>query len=189
MENSLSIENSLKEWETIYLVHFGIKEDFSKILIPKQQQKPDFNQLIIVPQNLRLNQVISVLQKKFDCQFFTSDFDGTLVNDRQPKNSYSIWIRGCREADKQLKNLSANQLKEKGIAGITLLERLLWELFFFEKTGCHLDVKRWTLCAGSHCSDGSVPCVDWDSYRQKLRVSFCRPDFSSQEVCAREVIF
>jgi len=67
------------------------------------------------------------------------------------------------EADEEYKNMSANDLGEiKGFQGITLRERLLMEIQYFDKTGKHLDVDNITLCSGSRCSDGDVPYVGRD---------------------------
>lgn len=79
-----------------------------------------------------------------------------------PKKKTIRYFHKNVEADEDMKNLSANDLKEKGIVGITLRERLIMELQFYQETGNHLDIENWTLCSGSRCADGDVPCARWD---------------------------
>jgi hypothetical protein len=92
------------------------------------------------------------------------------------------------EADEDLKNMSANELEKAGIEGITLRERLLLELQYFNKTGGHLGVENWTLCSGSRYSDGSVPSVRWDSSYDLLYVDWSAPDVSNDYLRSRAVV-
>ncbi|MBI2033910.1 MAG: hypothetical protein HYT13_02315 [Candidatus Liptonbacteria bacterium] len=87
--------------------------------------------------------------------------DWEVTSDRKADKDYCIWVRDRVEADEELKNKSANDLKRENIPGITLEERLLYELKFFDETGKHLDVQKITLCAGSRTPYGSVPSVYW----------------------------
>lgn len=80
-----------------------------------------------------------------------------------------------KEPDQDTLGLSVNEFEKKfdSNLGITLRERLLLEISYFESTGKHLDVKGATFCSGSRNSVGSVPRVylsalgrvrvDWDS--------------------------
>ena len=56
---------------------------------------------------------------------------------------------------------AADDLMKERVAGITLLERLLFELGYFLATNRQLDVENGTLCSGSRDSDGDVASVDW----------------------------
>jgi len=42
-------------------------------------------------------------------------------------------VRDRQEADEENKNLSANQLKEQQFQGMTLMERLLYELIYWRR--------------------------------------------------------
>lgn len=91
-----------------------------------------------------------------------------------------------READEDLKNKSANDLEKEGIPGITLRERLLYELAYFNKTGQHLDVKNVTLCAGSRDSGGRVPRVRWGS--DELYVRWYAPGSRGDDLRSRRAV-
>jgi hypothetical protein len=109
------------------------------------------------------------------------------TNDRDTKNGhYAIWVRDRVEADEELKNKSANDLKEASTPGNTLLERLLLELKYFKETGKHLDIENWTLCSGSRDSDGCVPGVGW--YGDEMRVGWYYPGFRRGILRSREVV-
>jgi len=88
-----------------------------------------------------------------------------------------------------LKNLSANDLGRRNIAGITLEERLVYELKYFEETGNHLDIKNWTLCAGSCYSDGFVPGVYWVSVAGELVVGGFSPGDRGGVLRSRAAVF
>lgn len=139
---------------------------------------------INVPKGLTEAQAYQECVKLFPCWHSSYDFDD-IVSDRTSKKAYSIKVKANVEADENLKKLSANDLKEKGIKGITLLERLVLEKDYFLKTGKHLDIGNVTICAGSRNSGGFVPFVGW--YDVKLRVSWYsvgrrHPDWRSREV-------
>jgi len=78
-----------------------------------------------------------------------------------PKKITTRYFKKTVEADENLKNKSADDLGKKGIEGITLRERIIMELQYFNETGEHLDIINITLCSGSRRSDGDVPDADW----------------------------
>ena len=80
---------------------------------------------------------------------------------RKADQDYAIWVRDRVEADEELKNKSADDLKASGTNCIILEERLMLEFFYYWKNKSHLDIQNVTLCAGSRYSDGGVPCVSW----------------------------
>ena len=86
----------------------------------------------------------------------------------------------------ELKNLSANTLKDRGISGENLRERLIHELKYHDETGMHLDIKNWTLCSGSRDADGGVPGVVWHGVR--LEVGWYGSDFVGDEFRARQIV-
>ncbi len=158
---SKSIDAILKEWQKFYKKYFGLTIDFSELKLP--ENKSGFDRLIIVVAGLTLNRVYDACAMKFPCWCFTEDLDVAVPkNDRDPMNgTYSILVRDVVEADEELKDLSANMLTEKGIKGITLLERMLFELKYFSKSMKHLDIKNRTLCSGSRDSGVGVPGANW----------------------------
>ena len=158
-EITKTVEQQKQEWPLFYRRYFGLDLDFSSIRIPERQS--GFNRLIIVAKGLTLNKVYNVCTKNFSCWRYADDLDKAITcNDRNSgKDSYVVWFRDRKEADEELKDLSADQLAEKKIPGITLLERLFYELKYWDETDEHLDISNWTLCAGSRSVDGAVPSV------------------------------
>ena len=155
-----TLHDPIKQWEALYREEFGESPDFSGVRIPEKRE--DFTRLIIVAQGLTLNRAYDACAKKFPCWRYTDDLDTDVpTNDRTPTESYAIWVRDRQEADEELKNLSADDLTEKNIKDITLLERILLELKYFRETGKHLDIQNVTLCSGSRYRDGVVPYAHW----------------------------
>jgi len=115
------------EWENFYQRVLGISANLSRVKIPTHQPTSDFSWIVMVAEDLTLNQVWEVCKKRFPTwSYYGDDLDKAVpINNRTTAKSYAIRIRDRQEADEELKNLSANQLNEKGIPGINLLERLL----------------------------------------------------------------
>ncbi len=150
-----NVQKQKDDWVKFYQKFFGFNLDLSS-RIPDCQ--PGFDRLIVVAKGLTLNQVYEVCAKHFPCWRYADDLDKAIShNDRKPDQAYAIWVRDRVEADEELKNLSADQLKEQGIIGITLLERMLYELKYWDEVNGHLDKQNWTLCSGSRNADGLVP--------------------------------
>lgn len=142
---------------------------------------------IKIEKGMTIENVLAECKKLFPVWRWTDNNLDQLVNsDRTSKKSYTVKVKANVEADENLKNMSANTLKEKGIIGITLLERLVLELQYFKETGKHLDIDNWTICCGSRHSDGGVPCVGWVD--DKLRVDWDSVVSSYDDGRAREVV-
>lgn len=179
--------SQLERWSLIYKEVFGLEINVTSIKIPAQRL--GFECLLVIPKGLTLGQIVTVLRQKFDVSLYVEDLNQDVtVNYRVNTETYAIWIRDVVEADEDNKNLSANQLKKQGIEGVTLMERLLYELIYFTETGKHLDVENWTLCSGSLNSGGGVPGVYWDADRRGLRVGWFDPDRRSDRLRARAVV-
>ncbi len=178
--------SQLSSWGGLSKSLFGLEIDDAKVPV----RQAGFDRLIVVPRGLTLNRVIGVCREQFEnfyCDY--SDLDQAVThNDRTNATTYAIWVRERVEADEELKNLSANQLKEQGVPGVTLMERLLLELKYFSETGKHLDLENVTLCSGSRCSVGHVPEVGWRVDRRELVVHWYRPDYRSGHLRARAAV-
>jgi len=72
------------------------------------------------------------------------------------------------------------------ISTMTVPERLLYEIKYYDETGEHLDVKNITLCSGSRDSAGSVPYVYW--YSGGMYIFGCPPRDVCSVLRAREVV-
>ena len=181
----------ITDWRNFYKEVFGIDVDLSKVKIP--EKKKGFNRLIIVAKGMTSQKLYDKCKELFPSWKWTGrDLDEIGDPDRSErspeKKSYAIWIRDRVEADRELKNLSANDLGERKNSGITLEERLLFELKYFKETGKHLDIKNITLCSGSRCSDGSVPFVGWSGCYGRLGVDWCYPGSAGSFLRSREAV-
>lgn len=164
------------DWQNFYRDVFGVKVDLSAVSVPARQK--GFDRLLVVAQGMTPQRLYEKCAELFPCWRHTDEsLDEIVHSDRTAKDgAYAVWFRDRVEADQELKNLSADQLKDQNIPGITLEERLLMELKYFKETGKHSDLKSITLCAGSRYSGysgGLVPDVDWNAGR--LRVAWYSP--------------
>ena len=152
------------------------------------QSAPDLWE-IKIKKGQTIEDTIKECEKHFEVWRWTYDNLDQIVNsDRTSEKEYTIKVKANIEADENLKNMSVNDLKEKGVKGITLLERLVLELQYFKETGKHLDIENVTLCSGSRYSDGSVPYVGWYSSDSKMHVVWFLPDSRYSYLRSRGVV-
>jgi len=175
-------------WQRIYKKYFNRKVDFSQLTIPAAYD-PKKHFCVIVVKGMKMNEVVKGLRKHFTVSLYFEDLDGDVTdNDRVADKDYAILFHKNVEADEEYKNTSANTLKEQNHQGITLLERLLLEAYYFETTKKHLDIKNWNLCSGSRYSDGRVPGVYWRSVNSELHVDWNLSSSASDNLRSRVVV-
>ena len=146
---------------------------------------------VYVMKGVTPNMVVAALRKLgVNVYTYVDDLDKSVpTNDRDPKKgSYRVRFKTNIEADSELANKSASDLKEEKIQGITLLERLLLELAYFLATGKHLDIENVTLCSGSRYSGGFVPGVRWFADDRELYVGWSSPQPRYSDLRARAAV-
>jgi len=183
--NPFAITDIRQEWEEFYRKYFRMTVDFTEVAIPDNPS--DFERVIFIPQGLTYAAIVKVLKKRFKTWFYTENLDKDIKDDvRTSDKAYAVRFRERVEADEEMKNLSANDLKVKSINSITLMERLILELKYYAETGKHLDISNVTLCAGSRDFDGHVPGVDWSGGR--LFVDWYHPGIAHDGLRARVAV-
>jgi len=158
------VSSLLASWQEFYRDLFGLEVDFAGLSMPTQMK--GFDRLIVVAQWMTPQRLYDKCAESFPCfpcsKRTNQNLNESVQSERTAKDgAYAVWFRDAVEADEELKNLSANDLKKENIPGITLEERLLMELKYFKETVQHLDRQSSTICSGSRYSDGSVPLVNW----------------------------
>ena len=162
----------LADWASFYKEVFGLDLDLSGITIP--ERKRGFDRLLVIARGMTPQRLFDKCKELFPSwKYADKNLDEVIKSDRTSQNGhYAIWVRDRVEADEENRNLSADVLKERGTAEITLEERMLYESKFFEETGKHLDRSNWTLCGGSRYSDGDVPSAGWSDDRFEVYWSY-----------------
>jgi len=157
--NPFSPDNSLEAWQKLYREFFGIEVNFSALQIPTK--KEGFDRLIVVAKRITPQIILKQCEKLFPCEI--AKVDGINLekvrSERTSKEMYAVWFCNETEPDQELRGFSDKELKNRDVQGITLEERLLFELKYFIETGRHLDLGSVTLCTGSHQSNGNVAVV------------------------------
>lgn len=175
----------IADWEKFYR-DLGIEADFSDLVIP--EKKEGLDRLIIEADGLSPQKVYDICSRLFKCWKWTNESLDKVITHSDRAGLHAVWVRERQEADAELKNMSANQLKELGISGITFNERGLYEAKYFKETGNHLDISNWTYCIGSRCSGGRVPCVCWSGFLGKMCVDYSHSSLARGPLRAREVV-
>ncbi len=142
---------------------------------------------IVVAKGMTIQNSWNLCSKLFRCEKRDSLDKDVPTNDRTANETYIIWVRANIEADSEFANMSANDLQKKGHKSNTFMERILLEAYYFTSTGGkHLDLKNWTMCAGSRDSSGRVPRAEW--YGGQFQIFWCYPGYSSSHLCSRSVV-
>jgi hypothetical protein len=118
-----------------------------------------------------------------------SYYDDVLLDEDfpSPKEATIRYFLDSQEPDKETLSLSVREVEAKGYTqGITLRERILLELSYFEKHGMHMDIKGITFCSGSHDSCGDVPKANWND--SKFRVNWYNLDNSNSDNGVRSAV-
>jgi hypothetical protein len=134
---------------------------------------------------LKTSEILAECKKKFDVY---SWYNNEKLDKDFPPVKSDRYFKKNLEADEELKNKSANELEKMGVKGMTLRERLLMELAYFNETGQHLDIDNITLCSGSRYSDGDVPDVSWGVDHRGLCVGRYDPGTADDDLRARAVV-
>lgn len=161
VEATPTLQEMLADWSNFYKEVFGLDLDFSGVAIP--EHKPGFDRLLVIAKGMTPQRLFNKCKELFPSWKYTdTDLDKVIKSVRTSQDGhYAVWVRDRVEADEENKNLSADDLKERGTDEITLEERIVYELKFFKETGEHLDKSNWTLCPGSRDSNGVVPDASW----------------------------
>ncbi len=154
-----------EEMERFYEEVFGIKCDFSVVQTPIS--KDDFIWLLFVDERVST-------QDAFEkCKGLIGLCEGgnqppnyvDMVDDRNQGNgTYAVWLRETSVPDEIHRIIrSARGFRDVGVKGVTLRERLILALWYFWRTGGHLDppgTRDITLCTGSTVGKDMVPAID-----------------------------
>lgn len=179
------VSSRLMAWEEFYWDVFGLEKDFPNLMVPK---KPEGDwRLLVVAEGMTPEKLFAKCKELFPSWKYADNL-GTVISDRKTTHDYAIWIRDLVNADEETSNSSANDLARRGAKGITLEERLVYELKFFKETGSHLDTVGWMFCAGSRYQNGSVPCVGWGNVLGGMIVNWCSPAGKADGLRTRVVI-
>lgn len=147
------------------------------------------NKIKITETNLKTSELLALCRAKFPVWSYYDDarLDKDFPAPKSAKDATERYFLKEQEPDKETLGLSVNQAEAKGFKdGITLRERILLELAYFDETGNHLDVKGITWCSGSRCSDGRVPSAYWGG--GEFRVGWGSLDYSDPESGVRSAV-
>ena len=175
-------------WERFYFEVFGLTVDLSGVSVSPYQSS--FGWVVYVLKELTLNQLYAKCRCLFPCSSdYGDDLDLAIpTEDYNPHllGNYARRFRNRVEPDEETKNMSANELTEADLAGNTLREALVLELFYFWLTGGgHLNLVNANICAGSRTT-GYVPRVIWE--KGQFYVSRCSPNLSREYLRSRVAV-
>lgn len=148
--------SELAAWTAIYQKYFGITPEWPEVDLDKYDPKLYF--LIAVAKNISMNNVLDKMECRFSVFPIYHNLDQDVPkHERMPDDSYIVLAARSVEADPELACMPVRDLDNTlGFQGITLLERMLLELYYYESTGEHLDRETINLCSGSRDFQGDI---------------------------------
>ncbi|MES2023297.1 MAG: hypothetical protein V4439_01310 [Patescibacteria group bacterium] len=182
----MNISEIVKDWNSVYKEIFDTEADFSKVYIPPIPIMGKWRLLFIL-KAIKMGFSYQVCQKLFEIRSYCDDLDKDIsINSRSPVESYAIWVRDEPSPTQEFlgKTIAVDPKMGKGI---TLLERIIFEIKYFTETGQHLDVKGQTFCSGSRNASGFFPTVDLNN-QSEVDIFWHAPDFFYQGFGIREVV-
>ncbi len=174
-------------WYDFYGRIFDGVVNLSELSIPI---KPDYEcwPIVMVPR-ITNNNAFDVCKRRFGKAWrYTDDLNTVRDIVGRPDGAYVVWVKKNVEADPDLANVSAEEIERSALNTLTLRERLVLELKYFDETKQHLDTENWTLCAGSRCAGGYVPDVGWGGSGAGLRVFWYSADDAHPDLRARAAV-
>jgi hypothetical protein len=116
----------VNKWIDFYRRYFNKDVDFTSLHVP---QKPNYEcwPIVIVPSLISNNDAFDACKKAFAAWRYQDDLNTVRNIVSRPTVPYVVWVRATVEADSDLANVSAEQILERKLSTITLLERLILE--------------------------------------------------------------
>ncbi len=166
----------LNIWQKYYQQVHNLSVNMKQIRFPNKQRPNNLNWNVMVAEELGavpLDTLLAACRRQFQNVWAYTAKNVKLhsiitVNDRDPRTigSYAIFCHANHPADVVNADLSADEIRKRGMATMTLLERMILESFIFWSRTKHLDeitagVQTATLCSGSRDWQGNVPCCEY----------------------------
>lgn len=177
-----------RQWEEFYKNQFGWDMDFSLVLIPTRPEVGSWR-LLFIAKGLTMNRGFEQCEKLFNSWRYNDDLDKAIpTNARNASENYAVWVRDGVEPDTEHLGKSTRQADNDMKIGITILERIIFEIKYFLETGKHLDIKGVTFCSGSRFSDGYVPGCSWYPADGEFKVDWYHLDYSNSDYGVRSAV-
>lgn len=188
------MRNVKRFWQRIYLEKFGLKVNFSKLIIPKIYDPQDYF-IVLMPKNLSLEKILKVMEKEFGFWFYTDIKNLKSIFDKKDlkvrKNSLAVFKRSIHPEIELINNeeLSAFQKEKKFI---NIIESTLLELMFFYQSGGHLDSEKETVCFSTVDLDGYPAVTFWDKAKKEFSIFFLEEESmldDRMQIYSREKVY
>ena len=156
-------------WQDFYKAQFNFDVDFSRVVIP---ECPGINwRLLFIAKGITMSKAFARCGELFKTWKYADNLETAIPKHaRLAQQHYAVWVQIGAEPDQEYLGKSTREADPDMKIGITVLERIIFELKYFLETGNHLDVKGVTFCSGSRDSVGDVPSAVWSG--DEFRVSW-----------------
>jgi|GEM_PF-5671664 hypothetical protein len=178
------INEEIRRCESFYQRMFDRSVILSGIKIP--EQKIGMNRLYIMIPNLSIERILAAEKEHFIVD--APNIFSHLCHERDATNKpYAFWGSDSPEADSQWKNKSGRVVKEAGVVGQTLKERLIQGFMHWDETGEFFDKRNTTICTGTQNMADEFPTVDFGSKTKGVCVDWIKPGMSKFNMSPREI--
>ncbi len=185
----ISVEEQLESWRIFYKKYFNYDLDVSRVKIPERVD--GYNRLIVVVYGMNEKNLTvkcsELFPTKDGIELVTLNFNSIHSIRVSNHGPYAVWAQDRVDAERDYENKSVDHLDSLvDFTGITLQERLLFEIKYYDEAGNHLDQEKATLCSGTRLKDGRVFTVYW--YKGEMNIDLVYPNEEKEFIRARRVI-
>ncbi|MDI6820636.1 MAG: hypothetical protein QMD65_00450 [Patescibacteria group bacterium] len=134
---------------------------------------PNLNSFLFMPKGISLVDIIRKIELLMLVENYIIHNELLRINSvRSSKiETYVLLHSGNEEGDKEFRGYSYEEIKNRGVLGMTLEERLMTGFkYFIESGGRHLDNETITLCNGSETYLGGIPSVEWQKDKLVINI-------------------
>jgi hypothetical protein len=116
------------EWQKFYKEKFNCIVNFSLVIIPAMPTTGKWR-LLFIPKGMTINRAFVIASNLFPSWSYSDVLDRHVIkNIRNTENHYAIWVRDGIEPDQEFLGKSTSQTDPDMKIGITLLERIIFEI-------------------------------------------------------------
>lgn len=164
MEKMEKIQKQFDElrfvWKKIYREWFDLDADFSDLEIPDCFDAK-YHYGIIVPKDLKVKMALEALRKESKVFYAHDEDDDDVISDRYPTRDYVVMFKKNFGPGSFIRIKDWEEKKEERLRGMTVLERVLLEIYGLSELDEHLDYGVPSFCSGSRPKDGGKLHFFW----------------------------
>jgi hypothetical protein len=153
------ILSAIEDWQSFYKKYFNEEHEFSQVIFPDKPTNGDWR-LLVIARGMKLGKLFEQWESTFHCRFHDLHTNVIFEARTAKYTHYAIWVLSGATPDKEFWG-QPYELADPERKSMTLTERIIFGLKYFDETGRHLDEKGGgTICSGTSSGLGTAPYLE-----------------------------